>query len=208
LTGVFTRGKMCWSVLDGGGAIHNLHTRQFHRPSLCPPLAAGFRVDSLLKLSEIMSYRQRMAELSEMRELEAWYSQVNVDDVLLGLITDSTTRNTAKKAARKPQSHDKLQALSRLTKVVDGCGMIEDYPPLLVRVVEDLREQVHEILKSYRRTLQDDRCHLLDRYHFMEVATNGVGAGSVGTRCYVVLLEGRDQDDRCFSKSRRRRFWC
>ena len=61
-----------------------------------------------------------------------------------------------------------------------------------------LREQVHEILESYRRTLQDDRRHLLDWCHFVDVATKVVGVGSVEIRRYVVLLEGRDQDDPLF----------
>ena len=47
MTGVFALGKMCWSVLDGGGAIHNLHIRRFHRPLLCPPLTAGFSEQTL-----------------------------------------------------------------------------------------------------------------------------------------------------------------
>lgn len=50
-----------------------------------------------------------------------------------------------------------------------------------------LREQVHEILKSYRRTLQDDQRHLLDQHHFVDVATKVGGVGSVDTRCYVVF---------------------
>jgi uncharacterized protein (DUF2252 family) len=61
-----------------------------------------------------------------------------------------------------------------------------------------LREQVPEILKSYRLTLQDDERHLLDRYHFADVDTKVVGVGSVGTRCYILLLEGYDQDDPLF----------
>ena len=58
--------------------------------------------------------------------------------------------------------------------------------------------QVYAILESYKRTLQDDRRHLLDRYRFVDVARKVVGVGSVGTRAYVVLLEGRDEDDPLF----------
>jgi uncharacterized protein (DUF2252 family) len=78
--------------------------------------------------------------------------------------------------------------------------MIEDDPPLLVRIPEEdeIRAQVYAILESYKRTLQEDRRHLLERYRFVDAARKVVGVGSVGTRAYVVLLEGRNQDDPLF----------
>jgi hypothetical protein len=92
-----------------------------------------------------------------------------------------------------------LQARSKLTRVVDGQRIIVDDPPLLVRVVEEeLREQIDDILQIYRSSLQDDRCHLLDQYRFVDVARKVVGVGSVGTRAYIALLEGRDEDDPLF----------
>jgi len=146
----------------------------------------------------VTSYRQRMAEFSEMGELEVWYSRVSAEDVL-GLIADSKTKKKATKTMRNARGRDSLQALSRLTRVVDGRRIIDDDPPLLVRAVEEeLREQIHEILQIYRRTLQDDRRHLLDQYRFVDVARKVVGVGSVGTRAYVVLLEGRDAQDPLF----------
>ena len=144
------------------------------------------------------SYRKRMAEFSEMRELEVWYSHVRAEEVL-ALSTSSRTTKKAKKNLKKARGRDNLHALSKLTRVVDGRRMIVDDPPLLVRVVEDeLREQTYESLQKYRRTLQDDRRYLLDRYRFVDVARKVVGVGSVGTRDYVVLLEGRDDDDPLF----------
>jgi uncharacterized protein (DUF2252 family) len=142
----------------------------------------------------VTSFRQRMAEYSEMGELETWYSRVSADDVF-GLISDSRTRKRAKKGLTKARGRDSLQALSKLTRVVDGRRRFEEDPPLLVRVEEEIREQIDEILQMYRSTLQDDRLHLLDRYRFVDAARKVVGVGSVGTRDYVVLLEGRDEDD-------------
>jgi uncharacterized protein (DUF2252 family) len=144
------------------------------------------------------SYRERMAEFSEMGELEVWYSRVSADEVF-DLISDSRTMKRVKKAAKKSRGRDNLQALSKLTSVVDGRRRIVDDPPLLVRVVDDdLRGQVHDILRTYRGTLQDDRRRLLDRYRFVDVARKVVGVGSVGTRAYVVLFEGRDEGDPLF----------
>jgi uncharacterized protein (DUF2252 family) len=101
---------------------------------------------------------------------------------------------------QKTRGRDSLQALSKLTRVVDGRRMIIDDPPLLVRIPEgdEIRAQVYAILESYKRTLQDDRRHLLERYHFVDAARKVVGLGSVGTRAYVVLLEGRDEEDPLF----------
>jgi uncharacterized protein (DUF2252 family) len=151
--------------------------------------------------ASVASYRQRMAQFSEMGELEVWYSRVGAEEVS-GLLSDAKKKTTKKlnKALRKARGHDRLQALSKLTRVVDGRRMINDDPPLLVRLPEgdDIRAQVYAILESYKRTLQDDRRHLLDRYRFVDTARKVVGVGSVGTRAYVVLLEGRDEDDPLF----------
>jgi uncharacterized protein (DUF2252 family) len=154
-------------------------------------------------LASAASYRQRMAEFSEMGELEVWYSRVGEEEVrslLSGAMTNKKTTKKMKKAVRKARSRDSLQALSKLTRVVDGRRVINDDPPLLVRVPEgdEIRVQVNAILESYKRTLQEDRRHLLDRYRFVDTARKVVGVGSVGTRAYVVLLEGRDQDDPLF----------
>jgi uncharacterized protein (DUF2252 family) len=149
------------------------------------------------------SYRQRMTEFSEMGELGVWYSRIGEEDIR-GLLTEARAgKKTTKKLSknvRKTRGRDSLQALSKLTTVVDGRRIINDDPPLLVRIPEgdELRAQVYAILESYKRTLQEDRRHLLERYRFVDAARKVVGVGSVGTRAYVVLLEGRDRDDPLF----------
>ena len=102
------------------------------------------------------------------------------------------TAKKLSKTVQKARGRDSLQALSKLTRVVDGRRMIIDDPPLLVRIPEEdeIRGQIYAILESYKRTLQEDRRHLLDRYRFVDAARKVVGVGSVGTRAYVVLLEG------------------
>jgi uncharacterized protein (DUF2252 family) len=153
--------------------------------------------------ASVASYRQRMAEFSEMGELEVWYSRVGEQEIR-GLLSDAKTKKkTTKKIdknVRKARGRDSLQALSKLARIVDGRRKIIDDPPLLVRVPDgdELRVQVNAILESYKRTLQDDRRHLLERYRFVDVARKVVGVGSVGTRAYVVLLEGRDENDPLF----------
>jgi uncharacterized protein (DUF2252 family) len=153
--------------------------------------------------ASVASYRRRMAEFSEMGELEVWYSRVGEEEVK-GVLTEARAgKKTTKKVSknvRKARGRDSLHALSKLTRVVDGGRRIYDDPPLLVRIPEgdELRGQVYAILESYKRTLQEDRRHLLERYRFVDAARKVVGVGSVGTRAYVVLLEGRDRDDPLF----------
>jgi len=149
------------------------------------------------------SYRQRMTRFSEMGELEVWYSRIGEEEVR-GLLTEARagkkTTTKLSKNVRKTRGRDSLQALSKLTTFVDGRRIINDDPPLLVRIPEgdELRTQVYAILESYKRTLQEDRRHLLERFRFVDAARKVVGVGSVGTRAYVVLLEGRDRDDPLF----------
>ncbi|HET6658749.1 MAG TPA: DUF2252 domain-containing protein [Rubrobacter sp.] len=149
------------------------------------------------------SYRQRMTRFSEMGELEVWYSRIGEEEIR-GLLTEARAgKKTTKKLSknvRKTRGRDSLQALSKMTTVVDGRRIIKDDPPLLVRIPEEdeLRTQVYAILESYKRTLQEDRRHLLERFRFVDAARKVVGVGSVGTRAYVVLLEGRDRDDPLF----------
>jgi uncharacterized protein (DUF2252 family) len=149
------------------------------------------------------SYRQRMTEFSQIGELEVWYSRIGEEEIK-GLLTEARAgKKTTKKVSKnvqKARGRDSLQALSKLTKIVDGHRNIIDDPPLLVRIPEgdELRVQINAILESYKRSLQEDRRRLLERYRFVDAARKIVGVGSVGTRAYVVLLEGRDRDDPLF----------
>jgi uncharacterized protein (DUF2252 family) len=63
---------------------------------------------------------------------------------------------------------------------------------------EEILRLIHEQLRAYRATLQDDRRHLLECFEFIDAARKVVGVGSVGTRAFIVLLQGRDQDDPLF----------
>src|SRR5215210_564078 len=105
--------------------------------------------------SSAASYRQRMAEFSEMGELEVWYSRVSEEEVRALLSDAKSKKKTTRKinkAVRKARERDSLQALSKLTRVVDGRRMINDDPPVLVRIPEgdELRVQVNAILESYK----------------------------------------------------------
>ena len=60
------------------------------------------------------------------------------------------------------------------------------------------RRAIHEQFRAYRATLRSDQRHLLERFELIDVARKVVGVGSVGTRAYIALLQGRDQQDPLF----------
>ncbi len=114
----------------------------------------------------------------------------------------------AEKIAAKAHTRDSLQALSKLGELVDGKYRIVSQPPIVVpardlaatsglsrdEVDHVIREQFH----AYRATLQDDQRHLLERFEIVDMARKVVGVGSVGTRAFIVLLQGRDARDPLF----------
>jgi hypothetical protein len=103
----------------------------------------------------------------------------------------------------KAQTKDQLKARTKLTRVVGGELHFVSDPPVLVPVDEllgeaegqRLEDMVHEAIRGYRRTLPGALRQLLERYRFADLARKVVGVGSVGTRAYVALFVGRDNDD-------------
>ena len=101
-----------------------------------------------------------------------------------------------------------MQALSKLAEFVDGQYRIVSQPPIVVPLrdlveafgisPDQIESTIHEQLRAYRATLQDDRRQLLERYEFVDAARKVVGVGSVGTRAFIALLQGRDQQDPLF----------
>ena len=110
--------------------------------------------------------------------------------------------------AAKAHTRDSLQALSKLAELVDGKYRIVSQPPIVVPArdlaatyglsPEEVVPVIHEQFRAYRATLQDDRRRLLERFEFVDVARKVVGVGSVGTRAFIVLLQGRDAQDPLF----------
>ena len=107
------------------------------------------------------------------------------------------------RAAAKARTKDSSRALARLTETVDGEPRIVSDPPLIVPISElageldaaEIEREVRELVRGYRRTLQSDRRALLESYRYADLARKVVGVGSVGTRCWMVLMLGRDTSD-------------
>jgi uncharacterized protein (DUF2252 family) len=114
----------------------------------------------------------------------------------------------AGKTLEKAHSRDNLQALSKLAELVGGEYRIVSQPPIVVPLrdvdatygmsVEETDQIIRDQFQAYRATLQDDRRRLLERFEVVDAARKVVGVGSVGTRAFIVLLQGRDSQDPLF----------
>ena len=152
------------------------------------------------------AYRSAMAEFAAMRNLDLWYARLDVDAVLARWAgeVDKATLETFQKNVTKAQGKDSMKAFAKLTEEVDGEHRIVSDPPLIVplRDLDDdpaaMMAWLGDRFRVYRRTLQADRRHLLETYRVVDAARKVVGVGSVGTRCWIFLLLGRDGDDPLF----------
>ena len=142
-----------------------------------------------------------------MRNLDLWYARVDVEDLLAELdsIATAKERKRADKNLAKTRTKDSLKAFAKLTEIVDGEPRIVGDPPV-VTPIEDFSATartssttfLHGVIRSYRRTLSGDRRRLLERYRYVHAARKVVGVGSVGTRAFIMLLLGRDDNDPLF----------
>jgi uncharacterized protein (DUF2252 family) len=149
-------------------------------------------------LACVRSYRERMAEYSDLPVLEVWYASIDIDKLNVKVKDKDAVRRARKRIAaaraRNVLEHD-------FPKLAAGAGQaptIKDNPPLIYHLSgkegEDLLTRSREAYAGYRKTLQDDRRVLLDRYEVKDVAVKVVGVGSVGTHCYVALLMASERD--------------
>ena len=132
-------------------------------------------------------YRSTMSTLAELSPFEVWHSHIDVDAIVAAAPT-RPARAEVQKVVAKARRRTSLQALSKMTTVVDGKRVIVEDPPLVTRLTSEEVEQARRFADAYRRRLDPDRRLLLDRYEFVDAARKVVGVGSVGTRCFIVLL--------------------
>ena len=154
------------------------------------------------------SYREAMRGHALERNLDLWYSRVDVSDILAGAAQVGTKKQLkrAEKNVAKAQGKTSLKALGKLTETVDGDVRIRSSPPVIVPIKELLKHEQHQamdealrtLIRSYRSTLSGDRRHLLERFRYVDAARKVVGVGSVGTRAWIMLMLGRDDDDPLF----------
>jgi uncharacterized protein (DUF2252 family) len=136
----------------------------------------------------VRSYRHHIQTYAAMDVLDIWYSRVDADDAVRTLGTEPAA--PIRTALAKARHHTSQAALPRLTELAgDGARRIADHPPLVTHDLgADETAALGSLMDSYRASLDDDRCALVDRFRSVDIARKVVGVGSVGTRCYIVLL--------------------
>ncbi|MDG9710125.1 DUF2252 domain-containing protein [Streptomyces sp. DH10] len=157
----------------------------------------------------VRAYRERMREFAGMRTLDIWYAQDDADRLreLLASSNDKSldreTRRRTAEAAARARTRTHLRAFEKLTRVTAEGRRIAPDPPLITPLSQlsadssmaGREKELQTLLDGYARTLPSERRHLLRHYRLVDMARKVVGVGSVGTRCWVLLLLGRDDDD-------------
>src|SRR5712675_623319 len=160
-------------------------------------------------MAAVGRYRQAMRAFAGMTNLDVWYAHADMDELRAQFDSQlqARQRKMIDKGLAKARTRDSMQEVAKLTRMVDGRPRIISDPPLLVPIDElmpsgtdnaTIEASYSGIVAKYRRTLETDRRHLLDQYQFSDLARKVVGVGSVGTRCWVVLMLGRDERDPLF----------
>jgi uncharacterized protein (DUF2252 family) len=160
-------------------------------------------------MAAVASYRQAMRAFAAMSNLDVWYARADMSELRDQFQSrlEARQRKAVDKGLAKARTRDSMQELSKLTEVVDGRPRIISDPPLVVPIDELIAKQrdraafvsqMSDLLSKYRRTLGTDRRYLLDQFEFGDLARKVVGVGSVGTRCWIWLMLGKDQSDPLF----------
>ena len=152
------------------------------------------------------SYRQWMARYAGMRLIDVLYASITADHIREAAEAsggfargDSVSRRRRLEAIfSKARQRDGMRAFESLTGVVDGRRVLLDDPPVVTHI--DLAPiggtaALEKVFTDYRASMPEDRRAYLERYRFVDVALKVVGVGSVGTRCFILVLEGRDEND-------------
>jgi uncharacterized protein (DUF2252 family) len=158
-------------------------------------------------LDTVGQYRTSMADFAAMKDLELWYSRLDIEDVFaeFGSQFKPKAVKRTEKALAKARTKDSMTAFSKLTNG-SGQARIIDQSPLIVPIEklapgserDEMFEALGELMRGYRDTLEFDRRVLLDQFTLVDFARKVVGVGSVGTRAWIALLLGRDDQDPLF----------
>jgi uncharacterized protein (DUF2252 family) len=158
--------------------------------------------------TSVRAYREAMRSFASMRNLDVWYARLDLTQLVAELRAQRDTKQAkaVAKAAAKAHTKDSMRALEKLTTEVDGDLRIVSDPPLIVPIAElvdaeqagVLETGIRDLVRSYRHTLQRDRREVLESFRYVDLARKVVGVGSVGTRCWIMLMLGRDGRDPLF----------
>jgi uncharacterized protein (DUF2252 family) len=148
----------------------------------------------------LAAYRTAQGKFADMSVLETWYAKIGFDDLAECIAGDPKTWKRLQKTVEKAEENTSEHVFHKITTTENGRVRIVDNPPLLFHpdpTELDVDRDVAPFLKNYRNSLPRERQALFDRYQLLDGACKVVGVGSVGTRCYIALFAG-NQDDHLF----------
>jgi uncharacterized protein (DUF2252 family) len=153
-------------------------------------------------------YRTAMRQFAAMTTLDVWYARLDESELSEQFRAQASPQQLKRfdKTLSKARRKDSARAYAKLAHRNGGQPRIASDPPLIVPIDEllpdmeahQLSDRMQELIEAYRPSLPADRRHLLDRFRYADLARKVVGVGSVGTRAWIVLLLGRDDEDPLF----------
>jgi uncharacterized protein (DUF2252 family) len=147
------------------------------------------RANRKVTLALAGSYRSHLHEYAIMNVLDVWYSRLD-DQTLIATAPTVKARENRKRISAKARASIAEYLFPKITSQKDGHHRVVDKPPLVYHLPEqiDMEGRLRKLLADYRDTLPAHLHVLFDHYRFEDVAFKVVGVGSVGTRCFVILL--------------------
>lgn len=149
-------------------------------------------------LACVRSYRKQMAEFSEMKSLELWYSSLKAETIISSIKDAGIRRRVLKRLAKESARSRGEELFPKLAQISGGTAVIKDNLPTIFHVKDhppgEVTQAVAKVFANYRDSLHRSYQVLLDRYEIKDAAIKVVGVGSVGTRCWVLLLMADEND--------------
>jgi len=167
----------------------------------------GYRVQDQQQIvvETVGQYRKAMREFAAQSNLQVWYARLEIESLLQERSAELQPRavKRTEKALAKARTRDSMTAFSKLCQSSNGSVRIIDQSPLIVPIDvlaadhsrAEILKDLHGLLRTYRESLEFDRRSLLEQFNLVDFARKVVGVGSVGTRAWIALFLGRDNDD-------------
>ena len=149
-------------------------------------------------LAAVRAYREAMTQLLDLDSLDRYYFRAEMENVE-ALAIDEAGRQLIRKTVKKAKKRTSERVLEKIVaSEEDGELKIVDQPPILRHVEEFVElKEVQQVFDHYRETVRPDIALLLSKFRLVDYALRVVGVGSVGTRCFILLLAG-PQDEVLF----------
>ena len=161
----------------------------------------------------VREYRDRMRQAAGMGSLDAWYEHFEAGMLLKLVRQEVRVKRVGKSEGRavedmvaRARTRDSTRVFAKRTDEIEGELRIVADPPVIIPIEDLVRPGtewenpdplIKKLLSTYRRTLGRHH-HPVEEYRYVHSAYKMVGVGSVGTRCYIMLLLGRDHNDPLF----------